>query len=57
MGFDDEKGLRRAIEKAYPKEKKTVRRKTWKDYKAEAEQILIDEEQGSEYAYEEPVPF
>lgn len=57
MGFDSDTALRIAIEKAYPKDVKIVRRKTWKDYKSEAEQVLIDEEQISEYAYEEPVPF
>ena len=56
-GFDSDTALIEAIEKAYPKGKKTVRRKTWKDYEDEAEQILIDEQQRSEYAYEEPVPF
>jgi hypothetical protein len=57
MGFKHEAAFRAAVEKAYPKGKKTVRRKTWKDYEAEAEQVLIDEQQRSEYAYEEPVPF
>lgn len=57
MGFEDETAFRLAVEKAYPKGKKTVRRKTWKDYKSEAEQILIDQEEGMRYAYEEPVPF
>ena len=56
-GFDSDTALIEAIEKAYPKGKKTVRRKTWKDYEDEAEQVLIDEQQRSEYAYEEPVPF
>jgi hypothetical protein len=57
MGFKHEAAFRAAVEQAYPKGKKTVRRKTWKDYKAEAEQVLIDEQQRSEYSYEEPVPF
>jgi len=57
MGFEHETAFRAAVEKAYPPGKKTVRRKTWKDYQDEAEQILIDQEQRSEYAYEEPVPF
>lgn len=57
MGFEDETAFRLAVEKAYPPGKKTVRRKTWKDYEAEAKEILIEMEQRSEYAYEEPVPF
>lgn len=57
MGFDDEKAFIEAIEKAYPKGRKTVRRKTWKDFEREAEQVMIDQEQRSEYAYESPVPF
>lgn len=57
MDFDSEASFRVAIAKAYPKGRKTIRRKTWKDFQQEAEQVLIDEQQVSEYAYEEPVPF